>query len=142
MQDCAWETLLRHVPAEVQNQFMIVTASGTEIAVQNFLRIERELIVFKGRLSGSQEQGLLFFVPYGQIAYFGTAKPWKDTEYEETFASLKFPVAPRPSGQGLPPLAEPALPETVEMAAEKPPASAPVIRSQVLERFRSRGGNS
>jgi hypothetical protein len=131
MQNSAWVALLRHLPPEQHNQFMLVTVGGTEIAVQSLLRIEQELVVVKGRLSGSQEAGRLFFIPYDHIDYFGSANPVKDTEFNETFGSLILPDA----------AAAPAQPEPGVLAsAPAPPdsGSRPVIRSEVLDRYRSR----
>ncbi len=116
MQYAAWEALLRHIPAEQQNGYMVVTTAGVEIAVQNFLRIERELLVFKGRLSGSQDQGLLFFLPYSRIEYVGTMKAVKDSEFEETFGSLQFPG----------PAKEAAAPPPADPRAEIPRWRPPV----------------
>src|SRR5262245_33985417 len=100
----AWEAILRQIPADQQDQYMLVTASGTEIALQSFLRIETELVVVKGRLSGSQEQNRVFFIPYKHIDYFGTAKPVKDTEFQGVFGSLTIPAArTAAAGEPLPP---------------------------------------
>jgi hypothetical protein len=150
MQNAAWEALLRHIPADQQNGYMVVTTSGVEIAVQDFLRIESELLVFRGRLSGSQDQGLLFFMPYARIEYVGTMKAVKDTEVAETFGSLTFPAAPAanappaqappPVNEGPPAAAEPATNGASTEGSGK--GSKPGIRSEVLERFRSRSASS
>jgi hypothetical protein len=142
MHNGAWETLLRHIPAELQNKFMVVTASGTEIAIQALLRIEKEIVILKGRLCASQDQGRIFFIPFADIDYIGTAMAWSDAQFAEVFDSLKLPAPPHPQ----------AAPGA---AAEPEPAAAngngnghdsgvrPAIRSEVLERFRStRGGPS
>src|SRR5947209_20628161 len=93
MQNSAWVALLRHVPAEQHNRFMLVTTSGTEIAVQSLLRIEQEFVALKGRLAGSQDAGRVFFIPYANLDYFGTSQPIKDSEFNETFGSLIVPGA-------------------------------------------------
>src|SRR4051794_8876136 len=93
MQNHAWIALLRHIPAEQQSRYMLFTRAGTEIAVQSLLRIEQEFAVVKGRLSGSQDAGRVFFVPYESIDYFGTQHPVKDAEFNEVFDSLVLPAA-------------------------------------------------
>ena len=109
----------------------LVTVSGTEIAIQGLLRIEQEFVALKGRLSGSQEAGRVFFIPYANIDYFGTLSPVKDSEFNETFGSLVVPAtaaAAAPADLGV--LASaPARPE---------PTPRPTIRSEVLDRYRSR----
>jgi hypothetical protein len=134
MHNSAWEALLRHIPAEQHNQFCLVTANGMEIAVQSFLRIERELVIVKGRLSGSQEQGRVFFIPYANIDSLGTSQPVKDTDFNETFGSLEFPSEPIP---------EPAPAEAAPANGNGyAPSARPTIRSEVLERFRNNRGNA
>src|SRR5262249_57453549 len=96
MQNSTWGALLRHIPAEQQDQYMLVTVSGTEIAIQNLLRIDRGFVALKGRLAGSQEAGRVFFIPYDQIDYLGTQKPIKDSEFSEGFDSLVIPPADEP----------------------------------------------
>lgn len=134
MQNSVWVALFRHIPAEQHNQFMLVTVSGTEIAVQSLLRIEQEFVILKGRLSGSQDAGRVFFVPYAQIDYFGTSQPVKDADFNETFGSLVLPgsVCPLPgSDQG------------VAFAPSRADGgSRPSIRSEVLDRYRARPSSS
>jgi hypothetical protein len=144
MQYAAWEALLRHIPAEQQNGYMVVTTAGVEIAVQNFLRIERELLVFKGRLSGSQDQGLLFFLPYSRIEYVGTMKAVKDSEFEETFGSLQFPGPAKEAAPAAKSEAPPAPPPPGEIGKPSGSKSGSKlnIRSEVLERFRNRSASS
>lgn len=137
MHNRAWEAILRHIPAAQQDQFILVTASGTEIALQGFLRVEAEFFVVKGRLAGSQEQGRMFFIPYTQIDYFGTSKPIKDTEYNDLFGTLDVPA---PAEANEVEAAAPAV-NGPGMVAVAPSAHGsglrPPIRSEVLERFRS-----
>lgn len=152
MQNAAWEALLRHIPAEQQNGYMIVTTAGVEIAVQDFLRVEKELVVFRGRLAGSQDQGLLFFLPYNRIEYVGTMKAVKETDVAETFGSLTFPAGhaaaappaapPSPAGDAAPALAEPSANGASPEGSGTGKGSKPGIRSEVLERFRSRSASS
>jgi len=160
MRHAVWEALLRHIPEDQQNQYMLVTASGTEIALQRFLRIEADFFIVKGRLAGSQEQGRVFVLPYDHIDYFGTSQPLKDTEFQERFDGLVLPredqassstslaassvASPSPSLSGhsieIPP------PVGTSGSVERKPGSSTSIerprtniRSEVLERFRNRG---
>src|SRR5579883_1133758 len=106
MHSHVWAAVVSHIPPEVQDKLMLFTLGGNEICLQSFLRIDREFMVVKGRLSGSQEAGRIFFVPYAQIDYLGTQQPWKDTEYEEVFGQLVTPA-----DQPVPVARTPALPE-------------------------------
>lgn len=145
MHNGAWETLLRHIPADLQNKFTIMTTSGTEITIQCLLRVEKELVVFKGRLSGSQDQGRLFFLSFQNIDYIGTLVAITDAQFAEVFDSLQFPEPPQ--SQSLPAVApdpdEPLLPPSGSNGqgnghgAGSGSGVRRAIRSEVLERFRS-----
>jgi hypothetical protein len=149
MQNSAWIALLRHIPPAQQDQFMLVTASGIEIAIQSLLLIEQECVAIKGRLAGTQDAGRVFFIPYAQIDHLGFQKPIKDAEFTEIFGTLSLPSsappppAPPPTTetnghvQKLAPEEAPPTPAGTEPASAGP---RPVIRSEVLERFRSRPG--
>jgi hypothetical protein len=131
MHNSAWMKLLGHIPSHEQAKFMLVTTSGTEIAIQGFLRIDPEVLALRGRLAGSTDGGRVFFVPYDHIDYFGTQQPTKESDFQELFGNLEA------LGQATPPTApEPAAPEAP--APVNPSRSPPAIKSTVLEKFRSR----
>jgi hypothetical protein len=140
MQSLAWVALLRHIPIEQQSRFMLVTSHGAEIAIQSLVIIESECVVIKGRLSGTQDTGRIFFVPYANIDYFGFQQAVKDTEFTDLFGGLSMPPPP---AHATPAAAQPTSNgESPEPPPERPskPDSGPrpSIRSVVLERFRAR----
>lgn len=137
MQNSAWVALLRHIPAEQHNQFMLVTTAGTEIAIQSLLRIEQEFVALKGRLSGSQDAGRVFFIPFANIDYVGTSSPIKDSDFNEAFGSLILPGA---TCTLPPPPVEPSALAGVPTRTDSGPR--PSIRSEVLDRYRSRPSSS
>ncbi len=144
MQNSAWIALLSHIPPEQQSRFMLVTAGGIEIAIQSFLLIEQECVAIKGRLAGSQDQGRVFFIPYANIDNFGFSQPVKDAEFTELFGTMTLTAeAPPPPPPPVVVVAdaqpEPIPESPVENAGESANGgSRPAIRSEVLERFRSR----
>jgi len=134
MQSSAWAAIIRHIPSEIQNLFMLVTAAGTEIAIASFLRVETEFVVIKGRLSGTQDTGRVFFIPYEGIDYIGYQKEVKDSEFEAHFKGLKIPEAEIEAAPvALVPVA-PAPP----VVPSRPSTSGTGMRSDVLDRFRAR----
>jgi|SRR5262245_33011807 len=154
MRSSVWAALLRHIPPEQHNTLSLVTMSGTEITLQNILRIDDEFIAFKGRLAGSQDAGRLYFIPLSNIDYFRFNRAVKDEEYAEIFGNLQLPppdvpptlmvaappaaVAPAPEPAPAPPPPEPE-PPAPPVAPAGPSRAAPApIKSEVLERFRSR----
>lgn len=124
--------ILRHIPAAEQGKLMLVTISGTEIAIQCFLRIDPECLAFKGRLAGSTDAGRVFFVPYCNIDYFGYQQPLKESDFHDMFGNLELAKA-APS-EAEPSAAPPEPPE--------PPRPSPIIKSVVLEKFRARSLSS
>jgi hypothetical protein len=147
MQSLAWERLFRAIPEEYRNTLSVVTRTGIEIAVQAFMRIEKECVAIRGRLSGSQETGRIFFVPYEQIDYIVFQREMKETEFAEIFAPLEFPERPATTpatlaAETLPSL-QPIVPGAEEPALTPTTAGTPSrmslpIKSEVLERFRNR----
>src|SRR4051794_40865125 len=91
MQGAVWTALLRQIPVEKHNQLSLVTTGGTEIALQGVLRYESTYLAIKGRLSGSQDGGRVFFIPYVNIDYLGFQREVKDTEFEEMFGNPPAP---------------------------------------------------
>ncbi len=145
MQRSAWQWLFNQVPPERQNQLMLVTGSGKDIAVQMVLRIEPDFVAIKGRLAGSTDAGRVFFIPYASIDYFGIQADVKEEEFDTIFGVGPLTAAFAPAALTPPPVsAEAPTPLPAAPAAEAPPAAAasqktPLpLKSEVLERFRSR----
>jgi hypothetical protein len=139
MHSAAWVKLFRHIPASEQEKLMVVTVSGTEIAIQCFLRIDPECLALKGRLAGSQDAGRVFFIPYVQIDYFGYQKPLKESEFHEVFASLDTSDAAADAAPAEPPAPTPTAEPAANAGATTSGARNPLtIKSTVLEKFRSR----
>jgi hypothetical protein len=146
MRGCAWAALLRCIPPEHHNILMLVTRCGTEIALQNILRLDEEVLAIRGRLAGSQDSGRLYFVPLDNIDYFGFNRMVKDEEYTAMFGNYQPPAqAPQQQPQVVqpPPVqdapTEPAPSESSLTPSPSMPIKATLaIKSAILERFRSR----
>ena len=78
MRSAVWAALIRRIPPEQHNLLMLTTKCGIELALQNILRIDDDVMIFKGRIAGSQDNGRLFFVPLDNIDYFGLNRLVKD----------------------------------------------------------------
>jgi hypothetical protein len=166
MHSNAWVQLLQQIPPQLREQLMIVTAAGIEISVNSIMRIDHEFVAFRGRLSGSQDQGRLFFLPYRNIDYVGFQREVKDDQYQECFGNLQVSPPPQlavtaalqaqtrqqPEPEPAPPpeSAPPPEPEPQPAPQAETPPVAPsgalpqrgqaTIKSAILERFRSRSG--
>lgn len=119
-------------------------------------------MAFKGRLSGTQDQGRLFFLPFKNIDYLGFQKEVKDEKYHEVFGNLVVPSPPQSGSTALvaavaaemplsatPQTVAPTTPQQAPPEPEPPPLVPPhspplrspaPIKSAVLERFRSPSG--
>ena len=146
MDNLAWVAILRHIPADKLGQFTIIITGNIEITLQSLLRLESEFAVLKGRLSGSQDAGRVFFVPYCHMINLGTLYPIKDEEYEALFGTLVIPtsapalaapiIVPSPA-----PMAEPTAVNgsNGQHGLTQPDSGVRTsIRSEVLDRFRAR----
>jgi hypothetical protein len=137
MQSSAWAALFRQIPPEQHDQFSVVTASGTEIALNSLLRIDHEFIAVKGRLSGSQDTGRIFLIPYSVIDYLGSMKPMAEAVFDEVFGrAVGEPIAPVPPAEAAAPS---PTNDSENGAAITPTNRTPMpLKSAVLEKFRSR----
>jgi hypothetical protein len=157
MQSHVWAALARQLPPAVVEKMSIVTNAGSEITLQSVLRVENDFLIIRGRVSGTQETGRIFFIPFSQIDYLG-CQPMQESEFETHFGGLKFdvveaaPVAPvpKPPSAMIPP---PAANGSAGNGAPQSYGSLPrpgasgsspgtVLKSAVLERFRARNGPS
>lgn len=159
MQSAVWERLFRGIPQHHQNHLSLTTQAGVEIAVQSLLRIEAECVVVRGRLSGSQDAGRVFFIPYQQIDHLGFMREMKESEFNEDFSGMDLSSQPpveatvtteaSPVSSALPSLQttsgggdELVLAASTEETGAPPPARRDTpIKSEVLERFRNRTGS-
>jgi hypothetical protein len=154
MQYGVWLDLFRRLPPEHHNNFMVVTTVGTEIAIQNILRIEEEWLILRGRISGSSDAGRVFFVPYSQINFAGFQKALKEEEYDAIMGkenaaapltAYKNVSTPLPEALTTPPPSSPTgltqsggtvTPDgRPRVAPTRPPIP---LKSELLERLRSR----
>jgi hypothetical protein len=86
MQGPTWLSLLRRLPSALHEGLIIVTLNGAEIVAQSIVRAERELLVIRGRMSGSQDTGRIIFVPFDQINYIALAKKPQEAEIQAVLA--------------------------------------------------------
>jgi hypothetical protein len=119
-----WIALLKKLPAEEHNQLMVVTTAGLEMSVQTILVFEGDCLIFKGRLSGSQDAGRLFYVPYDRIDYIAFSRVVTEEEFRGWYSDL-------PSADAS---AQPAAKPGSDSGLRSPLPN----RAALLERIRSR----
>jgi hypothetical protein len=148
MTDNQWAELFRRVPWEAQNSLLLALRSGTNIAVQDFLRIDAGYLLVRGRVAGTSDAGQIFCIPYEQIMYCCVAQSLPEAQLREIFGDLLHPLVEA----GPPPeVAQPA-PAASEPAplADLPPLTPPPLSpssgesrglSSLKERLRARLAN-
>lgn len=167
MQSSSWIALLKIIPPAQQDNIVLTTNNGTDIAVQSVIRAERDFLVLRGRLTGTTDGGGFFFLPYDQIVYLGFQRPWKEAEIRAMFgevapkkakdaeASEKVPTdADAASETTAPEAAAPTSPDASKasdpqaagqrVARKSSPAIQPASPNKIalLERLRTRRSES
>lgn len=134
MHASGWIDLIRTIPDEIYPSLTVMMQNGAEINVQNIVRLEEQFIVCRGRTAGSTDGGLVFFMPYDQIASISVNRPTKpevvNTWFRnQPFYSLEEEVLSTVSPVGEQPAMEPAAPVPAAPAAASPglmPAPGPL----------------
>jgi hypothetical protein len=157
-----WKALLRRIPADQFDNLVLMTAQGTEINVQDVLRMEEDVIVLRGRLAGSTDAGRTFFVPYEHFDHLGFQKPLTDPQLQALLGEAPPAARPPSAAAEAPPDPAPVPAPQPEPAAAPPAAVTPPppagtadpgllarvpSRSEIIQRLRQRtaareGGNS
>ncbi len=75
MQSVDWIKLLRLVPPELVDNVTLITVLGIEISVQTIIQMDEQYIVLRGRMSGTNDDGKSFIVPYDQLCFLGFTRP-------------------------------------------------------------------
>jgi hypothetical protein len=151
MQIEVWKSLLRRIPPDQLDNLMVMTAQGTEINVQAVLRMEKDYMVLRGRIAGSNDAGRVFILPYAHLDHMGFQRPLNDAQVQAVFDGAPAAAPPTPAEQASVAPAEPQ-PQPAE-PAPAPAKAAPGLlaqvptRSKIIQRLRMRtevraGGNS
>src|SRR5216684_2471093 len=122
MHNSAWIALLRLVPTKLHNNLMITTRIGQELAVQNILRMEADFVVFRGRMSGSNDEGRVFMMPYDELHFVGFQKPMKEHEVTALFTGQDPTASAEQRAMEAADLAPAAVAEAPPPEPESPPA--------------------
>jgi len=95
MQGAGWIDLIRRIPAKMRDSLCFATVNGSEIMSQDILRLDREFVLMRGRMAGSQEVGKIIILPYDQIVNIAVNRILKDEDVQNIFGKaspLPVPV--------------------------------------------------
>jgi hypothetical protein len=139
MQSTAWLELFRLIPETDRDKLLLMTADGSEVFVSDIVRLEPEYVVIRGRVGGTSDTGIAFFIPYDRITF---ARFQKAVSEEKVYGlyGLKPPEVVRKAAEAEKATAAEgadAKPDG-EAAGSPPTPSGGVDRTQLLERLRQR----
>ncbi len=106
----SWVELFRRIPAGLQDSLVMLTSAGAEIMIQKILVMEQDYFVFRGRMSGSQDSGLVIIMPYDQISNVCFSKRMLEPEVFSIFGASE-------SAQGVTAISAATTAAPVAMAA-------------------------
>lgn len=84
-----WIDLLRMIPINQHKQLMIVTRAGLELNIELILRVDPEYLVFRGRMTGSTDEGRGFFFPFDEILCIYLNRTVQVQEMAEMFGDFE-----------------------------------------------------
>src|SRR5579862_5071997 len=85
----SWITLIRKIPPHLHDTLVMLTATGAEVMIQKILVLEDDYVVFRGRMAGVQDTGLIMMMPYDQISNIAFAKRMLEPEVRQIFGELE-----------------------------------------------------
>jgi hypothetical protein len=94
MQNTDWIELFHMIPPELQNVLVLTTVAGMDLNIEVILRTEPSVLVFRGRVQGSTEDGRVFFLPYRQINFLQINRFVRENEIQEMYAKAAPPPPP------------------------------------------------
>ena len=133
MQNGGWADLLRLIPENLHDRLVLMTADGSEVAVQDFIRLEREYLVLRGRVAGTSDTGLAFFIPYDRIVF---ARFYKPVPEDVVYGLYGLTPPERKPVEGPQEAKEEKPPEPAEAAPAAPAGN--VNRKELLQLLRNR----
>lgn len=135
-----WMELFARFSGSAQSELVLVLQNGGEIAVDLFIRFEPNYFVARGRVSGTDNEGRAFFVPFRELSYLRIEKITKLSDIQVIYGeeATMFEKS----------LGEISAEEAAAMLTPPPPPGKPVsdpkratrseeVRDKLLERIRS-----
>jgi hypothetical protein len=89
MRNPEWVDLLRNLPAPLQENLVLNTTAGSELAIQKVICAGGDYLLIRGRLTGTTDEAAFFLVPFERINYLGLPKSLKEDMVRDLF---KVPV--------------------------------------------------
>jgi hypothetical protein len=139
MQNADWVTFFRQFPAEMHPQLVVVLNNRMEVSIETVFRVEPSYLMVRGRMGGTTDGGLLYMVPYSQMASVYLFRQIKEEEVDMVFGAPSSPnkALARSANGTERPVSQGASQSTPIPAFGKPPEATSVARNNLLERLRA-----
>lgn len=94
----SWIALLRRIPVQYHDSLAFALVTGGEIVVQSLLRLEREFVIMRGRMTGSTDVGRIVILPYSQIVNLAFQRRMTEPEVQAIFGQdFEIPIRGEPA---------------------------------------------
>src|SRR5690349_8877262 len=87
MQNAEWIALFRQMPPDMHCQAVLVLNNRAEVSIEAVFRVEPAYVMVRGRMGGTTDGGLLFTVPYDQIAAMYVYRDVKEEDIQKIFGN-------------------------------------------------------
>jgi hypothetical protein len=138
MQSGGWVELLRLLPEKQHANLILMTADASEVAVQNLIRLEADYVVLRGRVAGTSDTGLIFFIPYDRIVFARFQKLVPEEMVYRLYGMTPPEAKPAEAKPECDPQAAEAKPDDPAKRAGGAPPTHEVNCKDLLDRLRSR----
>jgi hypothetical protein len=100
----AWIALIRRIPARLHDALALTLVTGSEIVIQDILRLDPDYVILRGRMAGSTDAGRVVVMPYDQIVNLVFTKRMTEPEVQSIFGQAS-PSDGEPAGSSSGPAA-------------------------------------
>jgi hypothetical protein len=141
MHAAQWADILKRVRLEEQNALLLGLSNGSQISVQDLLRIDEEYVLLRGRIGGTTDAGRVFCLPYQQLTYCCLTRTLPEESIIRIFGELQHTMEDDGPLREIEAAEEPAPAPAEEPKAEEPPQPAriePAAPSPIRDRLRKR----
>jgi hypothetical protein len=85
MQGASWIALFRRIPANLHDGLVLSLTTGAEVVVQRFVKLDTDVVVLRGRMAGTQDNGRVVILPYNNLIAINFTRRMSEAEVETVF---------------------------------------------------------
>jgi hypothetical protein len=85
MQGASWIALFRRIPANLHDGLVLSLTTGAEVVVQRFVKLDTDVVILRGRMAGTQDNGRVVILPYCNLIAVNFTRRISEAEVESIF---------------------------------------------------------